>query len=133
MSAVSISPQGFTNEEKKHHVLTYAMLPQGHKGPYRDEHGVSRSQLRTWQRAMADGDLERGAVPRHTGSMTFEDAAEIKRLRAEVEHLKNRCATAEGDADRMRAAADALGKAISVMQQRGAAFGADEPTSKEDS
>lgn len=131
MSAVTIRPEAFSIEQKRHHVLTYAMLPHGAKRLYQIEHGVSREQLRGWRLAMADGDLEHGITPRHTGGMTFEEAAEIKRLRARVTQLEAELTTSQGDADRLRAAADALGKAISVMQQHGAAFGVAEPTSRE--
>lgn len=119
MTVRTVQTRSHTPEEKREHVLAYLALKYGTKAAYLEQHGISSYRIRSWQHAMADGDLDRGLIPRHTGSMSAEDVAEIRRLQTEVARLtaeRDRLAT---ERDRMTKAADALGKAIDVMQPCG--------------
>lgn len=129
MTAVTIPPRAFSVEEKREHVLAYVAARHGTKAAYLAEHRITDTEMRAWRSSMADGDLEAGLVPRHTGSMARKDVAEVRRLRAEVERLQAERDQARGDADRMRKAADALGKAIDAMQSvRGVGSDEDAPS-----
>lgn len=121
MSVVSIPPQEFTVEQKRELVLEYAETRYGDKQALLEERGVPWHVFRRWRAAMADGDLASGKVPRQTGRMAENDVAEIRRLEAENAKLQKRLERAEADRDRMEKAADALGKAIDVMRERGVA------------
>ncbi|KAE8129601.1 hypothetical protein [Bifidobacterium tibiigranuli] len=110
---------GISVEEKREHVLAYLSAPRGGKGAYLEEHRITRDQMSSWKSALADGDLGAGLVPRHTGSMTKRDVAEIRRLQRELERTT-------ADLERMRTAADCLGKAIDVLREHGVASDKDE-------
>jgi transposase-like protein len=126
MPVRSVPARTFTLEQKREHVLAYVSTPWGSKADYLREHQLSSSAMYLWRMAMADGDLAAGLVPRQTGAMTTDDVAEIRRLRAELDAAKQKLADTETDLERMRAAADALGKAIDAMQQRGVGSPKDE-------
>ncbi|MDN5588572.1 MAG: hypothetical protein L0G69_18620 [Brevibacterium sp.] len=106
----------FNPEQQREHVLHYLSLPHGQKMLYLDEHRIAKKQIYIWRRALADGDIDRDAVPRHTGSMAREDVAEIRRLQAEVARAEQERDQALQDLEQSREVADALGKAINVMQ-----------------
>ena len=127
MTVQSVPPRSFTVEQKRAHVLAYVELPYGRKGAYLLEQRISDDQIRGWRRAMADGDLGAGLVPRQNGCMSTDDVAEIRRLQAEVARLEAERDKALADRDRMTKAADALGKAIDVMRERGVSFDEDGP------
>lgn len=120
MGAVSIDPRKLDADAKREHVLNYVSQPHGMKTKYLREHGLSMDQMIRWRHALADGDLDRALYPRHTGAMTREDAAEIRRLQSKVADLETQLESSRDDTERMRSAADALGKAISAMQKYGA-------------
>lgn len=124
MTVASVQARSFTLEEKRDHVLAYVACRYGQRAAYRETHGITRHQISRWKHAMADGDLGAGLVPRNTGSMSTDDVAEVRRLRAEVARVEAERDAARAERDRMSKAADALGKAIDVMRQRG--VGSDE-------
>ena len=119
MAVRTVKSRSFTLEQKREHVLAYLALRHGLKNGYLEEHQISEERIRSWRRALADGDLGAGLVPRQTGSMSKDDVAEIRRLQAEVARLEAERDKAEADRDRMTKAADALGKAIDVMRKHG--------------
>ncbi|WP_256829833.1 transposase [Ornithinimicrobium faecis] len=126
MAVATIAARSFSTEQKREHVLAYLERQHGTTA-YLQEHGLSYSHLFFWRKALADGDLARGQVPRHTGSMTQEDAAEVRRLEAEVERLIGERDKAVAERDQLARAADALGKAIDVMDRHGVGSREDEP------
>lgn len=113
---VRVEPRVFSAEEKCAHVLAYVQTPYGHKSHYLEAHSISADAMKRWKSALADGDLAGGRVPRHTGEVTNRDVGEIRRLQGEVARLERERDEARLEARRMGRAADALGKAISVMQ-----------------
>ena len=118
---VIIPTKEFSPEQRRRLVLEYLERPHGTKRAFLKEQDICFDQLRRWQAALADGDLDRGLVPRKTGVMTRRDATEIRRLQAEVDRLNDQLAAE-------RKAVDALGKAISVMHSLGVADGAEDQT-----
>lgn len=127
MTVRTVPARRFSREDRREHVLAYVSTRHGFKTQYLAEHQISYWQMNSWRKALADGDLDRGLVPRHTGSMSKDDVAEIRRLQSENARLEKERDQAVGDLDRMRTAADALGKAIGVMQkQHGAISDEDE-------
>lgn len=124
---VRVEPRVFSAEEKRAHVLAYVQTPYGHKSHYLEAHSIGADAMKRWKSALADGDLAGGRVPRHTGEVTNRDVGEIRRLQGEVARLERERDEARLEARRMGRAADALGKAISVMQtMHGATCGEDE-------
>lgn len=119
MTVSTVPTRSFTAEQKREHVLGYLEARHGTKAGYLAEHGITADQLRSWKEAMADGDLDAGVVPRHTGSMSTREVAEVRRLQAELARVEAQRDQAIADRDRMTKAADALGKAIDVMQRHG--------------
>ena len=89
------------------------------KAAFLQEHRIAEWQMRRWVAALADGDLDGNVIPRQTGEMTREDAAEVRRLNARIAKL-------ETELDSERKVVDALGKAISVMHDLGVADDAED-------
>lgn len=117
MTVQTVPSRELSAEDKREYVLAYLSTPHGLKGPYLREHGIIYSQLAKWRAALADGDLDRGLVPRHTGQMSKADVAEVRRLQKRNIELENELERANLDLERQRMATDALGKAIGVMQK----------------
>lgn len=127
MSVHTIAPRPeFTAQQKREHVLAYVSSAWGTKALYLREHGLTQEQVYAWKAGMADGDLDNNVIPRHTGKMTREDVAEIRRLRQENARLEKERAHAQSQAEQWEKAADALGKAIDAMQHHGVDSGAPE-------
>lgn len=101
--------------------LEYVECRYGTKAAFLQEHGIAEWQMRRWVAALADGDLDGNVIPRQTGEMTREDAAEVRRLNARIAKL-------ETELDSERKVVDALGKAISVMHSLGVADDGEDPT-----
>lgn len=137
---VTIPPtieQEWTTEQMREHALAYTSTRHGYKGTYLAVHGISRFQMRRFVALTADGDVATGRGPRLTGSMTTDDAAEIRRLEATITDLTDRLATAEACATtaehqrdtqaetdsasitELKEVIGALGKAIATMQEAG--------------
>lgn len=142
---VHYSASRFTPEQRREIALKYAGLPWGQKGPFAQRLGISGDTLRSWVAACADGDLDNGLIPRKTGKMTTDDVAEITRLKKllDDQHVQHAEALAQqeqkhaelvaayeaklADKDaeiiKLDKAADALGKAITVLHDLGGARG----------
>lgn len=109
---------GFTAVEIREFVHEYHVQPHGQKRPWLAARGVSYDRLRRWRMAVADGDLDRGMVPREGGLMGVSSvrqtawekarAAEQAAHEAEVAALTARIRELEGTTD-------ALGKAIGLL------------------
>ena len=124
---VGVASRVFTPEDKRDHVIAYVQAPWGSKARYLEEHAISADMMKRWRSALADGDLAAGRVPRHTGEVTTRDVSEIRRLEGRVAALEKERDQALAQAETMRRAADALGKAIGVMEKlHGAACAGDE-------
>lgn len=127
MTVQTIPSRELSVEGQREHVLAYLSAPHGSKGAYLRKHGILYSQLAKWRAALADGDLDRGLVPRHTGQMSKDDVAEVRRLQKRNAELEKELDRTIMDLERQRMATDALGKAIGVMQKmHGAEYDEDE-------
>jgi transposase-like protein len=111
---VIIPSRQFSAEDRRRLVLEYFVQPHGSKAAFLRDRQIGKDQFRRWRVALADGDLDTDQVPRKTGVMTRRDAAEVRRLQAEVDRLNEQLASE-------RKVVDALGKAISVMHCLGVA------------
>lgn len=122
-----IKARVFTRQQQREIALKYASLKHGQKGPYIASLGVSRFQIRDWISALADGDLDNGRFPRKTGTMTNRDIKEIQRLQEclkqaeeknarQREHYEKKLADKDSQIEKLEKASDALGKAITVLQ-----------------
>lgn len=123
-----------TPEQKRDHVIAYLSRPHGTKGRYLAQHNLSASTIATWRRGLADGDLERGLIPRQTGRMTFKEVRENIALRAQLEEMQAKLDASEArnnssdttiaklkkNNEELHTAIDALGKAIAIMHKDGA-------------
>ncbi|NVC25457.1 hypothetical protein E7Z53_18750 [Kocuria salina] len=116
---VIIPSRQFSIEERRRLVLEYLELPHGSKAGFLEAHQVGKNQFRRWREALADGDLDGDRLPRKTGWMTRREAAEVRRLQAEIERLTQQLAAEHK-------VVDALGKAISVMHALGVADDAED-------
>ena len=124
---VRVAARVLTPEEKRDHVIAYVWCPHGQKTKYLSDHGITMSTMNRWKAALADGDLAEGRVPRHTGEMTRRDVSEIRRLEREITRLETERDQARAETQTMRQVAEALGKAIGVMEHlHGAASTKDE-------
>ncbi|WP_154829405.1 hypothetical protein [Dietzia kunjamensis] len=108
-------------EERRRLALEYVECRHGSKREFLEERKIAEWQMRRWVAALADGDLDGNVIPRQTGEMTREDAAEVRRLNARIANL-------ETELDSERKVVDALGKAISVMHSLGVADDGEDPT-----
>ncbi len=117
-----------TADEKREHVLAYLQLGYGSKGEYLRRHGLRRAQISMWRAAMCAGTLEVGLMPRE-GLYPSDPLAnrEVVRLTEEVARLEQRLADLQAsheaeladkqtEIDAARAAVEALGKAIALLQ-----------------
>lgn len=80
---------GFTAAEIREFVHEYQLQPQGQKGRWLAERGVSYGRLRRWRAAVFEGDLDRGLVPREGSPMTVPPG---KRTAIEKERARERAA-----------------------------------------
>lgn len=128
--SVRLGSEAFTSEQKREIALRYVGLRKGQKSAYAASLGLSGYRIRLWVSALADGDLDKGKFPRHTGSMTRDDVVEIRRLTAlldakdrQLEKLRKVHAEAlalkDSEIETLGKVADALGKAITVLHDRG--------------
>lgn len=117
-----------TVDDKREHVLAYLELGYGSKGEYLRRHGLRRTQISEWRAAMCAGTLEVGLVPRQ-GMYPNDPAAnrEVVRLTDEVARLEQQVADLQvahdaqladkqAEIDSARAAVEAVGKAIALLQ-----------------
>ncbi|MEW1982041.1 transposase [Citricoccus sp. NPDC079358] len=116
---VIIPPRQYSREERQQLVLEYLEQPFGSKAQFLQGHQIAQHRMYRWRKALADGDLDTGQVPRKTGVMTRREAAEVRRLQAEIDRLNEQLASE-------RKVVDALGKAISVMHDLGVADDAED-------
>ena len=117
--SVTVKPREFTPDEIRDHVLAYVETKHGFKKDYLAAHGVDRGRMDRWRAAFTDGDLDAGKFPRQSGRMTHKDLSEIARLKRELAERDAQIDKLEGEIDRSRKMADALGKAIDVMHKHG--------------
>ncbi len=109
---------GFTVVETREFVHEYLLQPWGQKALWLAARGVSYNQLRRWQAAVFEGDVDRRLVPRKGSGMSVPPgkrtalekarAAERAAHAVEVAKLNERIAQLEGTND-------ALGKAIGLL------------------
>lgn len=114
---MSISP-GFTTAEIREFVHEYQLQPQGQKGPWLAERGVSYSRLKRWRDAVFVGDLERALIPREGSGMTIPPAKRtaVERARAaEREAHDAERARLQARVHELERTNDALGKAIGLL------------------
>lgn len=110
-----------TARERAELVAEYLVLPQGSKGRWLDEHGVSQRRMQSWRRQYLYGDLELGLEPRDTARMSATDGAEFARLKAQLaierQAREEEARQAREQIESLTRANDALGKAIGLLQQ----------------
>lgn len=134
---VRVVSSSFTPEQRREIALRYVKLRRGEKTSYAESLGLHPAVIRRWISALADGDLDNERFPRKTGSMTQRDISEVDRLRellakqqvqAERDRAEFTRQLALKDAEvkakdaevlKWEKAADALGKAIAVLHDRG--------------
>lgn len=117
--SVTVEPRQFTPDQIREHVLAYTRARHGSKRAYLEEHEIGRDQMYRWRVAFTDGDLDSGKIPRQSGRMTHKDISEIERLQRLLAERDAQIGELEGEIDRSRKVADALGKAIDVMHSHG--------------
>lgn len=111
---MSISP-GFTDEEVADIVYTYEQQPHGTKTTWLNSQGVTRRQLERWRRAVFNGDLDRGLVPRHAGNMP--PSSQRRRTSQNEDAKTRRIAELEARVNELETTNDALGKAIGLLHE----------------
>lgn len=134
---VRVVSSSFTPAQQREIALRYVNLGRGEKTPYAESLGLRPTVIRKWISALADGDLDNERFPRKTGSMTKRDISEVQRLRAllaqqqakaerDREQFARQLAlkdaeiqAKDAEASKWEKAADALGKAIAVLHDRG--------------
>lgn len=122
---MSITP-GYTNEQIREIVYAYDRQPYGTKIRWRDERGLTDYWIRRWRRAVYDGDLDRGLVPRETTGMPSSQPR--RRANAESQDPKaRRIAELEQRIDQLEKTNDALGKAIGLLHDTAVTEPDDDP------
>jgi hypothetical protein len=111
---MTISP-GLTAEQITALVLEYELQPWGTKAAWAKEQGISQARLRRMRQAVFFGDVRRGLVPRKGAVLAQsrdrrEFIESISDPYAEIERLRQ-------ENLRLEKTADALGKAIGLLQQ----------------
>lgn len=106
---------GYTDDEIRDLVFEYVGLAHGQKELWMQERGFSRERMSRWRKAIFDGDLDRGLIPREGSSMTSPS-----QWRKISHHREQREAENEALRARVReleATNEALGKAIGLLHQ----------------
>lgn len=120
---MSIAP-GFTNEQIREIVYEYDRQPYGTKTRWREDQGIPNNRMARWRRAVYDGNLDRGLIPRDNGAMTPSSqhqrratahSQEAKTRR--IAELEKRIAELEQTNSTLEASNDALGKAIGLLHE----------------
>lgn len=122
---------GMTVEEIRELVHEFHLQPYGGRMAWLAARGIKYDRFRRWRAAVYGGDLDRGLVPRHPGSMTIPPggrsalerarAAERAGHEAEVARLNARVRELEQ-------ANEALGKAIGLLHAMNEQEPAERPT-----
>lgn len=110
----------FTPEEKRGFVLEYLDQRHGSKTAWFQDKPFSRRQLARWRAAYLHGDLDRDLVPRKTRDMTSRPARlqDLEKLFAQQQRDHDAAvAQLQEENTSLRAANDALGKAIGLMHK----------------
>ena len=122
---------GFTTAEIREFVFEYLLVPHGRKGPWLAGRGVSEWQLRRWQMAVFEGDLDRGLVPREGSPVTVPPMKRtaIARVRA-AERAAHEAEIAKLNARirELEETSSALGKAIGLLHAMNEQEPAEPPT-----
>lgn len=133
----------YTAEEQRELVYEYLCVPQGSKGRFLAERGVSSTVLRRWRKLVFAGSVEHGLVPRGGAMVSVEETQAVKKLLEENRALKEQLACRDVEHQQelaarddelaiQRRAVDALGKAIEILHRSGsensASSAANEPT-----
>jgi hypothetical protein len=133
---MSISP-GFTTVEIRGLVFEYQLQPYGSKKAWLEQRSLSRGRMRRWSKAVFEGELDRGLIPREGSGMTSTPRqkreaiersviAQQKAHDAEVQKLNDRIQSLE-------ASNSALGKAIGLLHAISEEESAADPTTTDPS
>ncbi|GAB3948376.1 hypothetical protein GCM10028828_20820 [Corynebacterium tapiri] len=109
----------FTPEEKRQAVIDYLNVPFGSKRQWVSQQPFTYNNIRTWRMAYLNGDLDRGLLPRHSDGMDpVRNEAMRKleqRLKDQEQRHQHELEQLRREAQSLREANDALGKAIGLM------------------
>lgn len=110
----------FTTDEKREFVLDYLQQRHGSKTAWLQDKPFSLRQLARWRSAYLHGDLDRDLVPRKTRGMTSHPARleDLEKLLTQQQREHDaQLAELHEENSSLRAANDALGKAIGLMHK----------------
>lgn len=119
---MSISP-GYTDDEIRELVCTFEVQPYGTKAQWLKEQAIGYNQMRRWRRAVFDGDLDRGLVPRKDGGMRTPGVDRREKVRTysadaqRIAELEKQVAELQSSNSKLEATNDALGKAIGLLHE----------------
>lgn len=105
-----------TVEEKRELVAAYSAVPYGKKAQFLAEQGLSHHQFNRLRRQVCAGSLEHGLIPRRGVWVSMEENKELARLAKENEDLRQQMETLQAEKAQAERVADALGKAIELLQ-----------------
>lgn len=105
-----------TVDEKRQLVLEYSAVPHGQKLAFLRARGVSASQFRRVRQEVVAGALEHGLIARGGAWVSSEENRELARLHKEIRQLKDQLEAARAESAQHARVADALGKAIELLQ-----------------
>lgn len=108
---MSIAP-GYTNEEVRAFVYEYDRQPWGTRQEWLAGQGISRDRFRRWRRAVFDGDLERGLIPRAGGGMSSYEQRQVSKAQGVYERENAQLRARVEELEQMN---EALGKAIGLL------------------
>ncbi|HAG58036.1 MAG TPA: hypothetical protein DCR15_04405 [Arthrobacter bacterium] len=115
---MSISP-GFTSAEIRAYVFEYHQQPYGAKMAWLRQQPISSSTMRRWIKAVFDGELDRGLIPREGSGMTStprqKREAVARSLTAQQEAHDAEVAALNDRIRSLEASNSALGKAIGLL------------------
>lgn len=112
---MSISP-GYSASEIRDLVFAYERVPHGSKEAWLAEQGISRYRFRKWQMAVYLGDVDRGLVPRtDEGDIPLNGFRWIASMTDDKQ--AKRIDALELENEQLRAALDAMGKAIALLHE----------------
>jgi hypothetical protein len=135
-----------TNAQMRQHVIDYHSQPYGKKTAYLECEGLTRSTISRWGAQLAAGTLETGLVPRTVSGLGngYENkelirmADDAQKHQQQMSQLKadhaEELAKKDARIAQAESAADALGKAIALLQrhdERNYGTGPDSPKTNE--
>jgi hypothetical protein len=106
---------GFTASEIVAFVFEYQRQPQGQKSSWLAGQGITAYRLKRWRRAVFDGDLDRGLIPREGEAVIAPTERAALARKREADQRDADFARLQARVRELEQTNEALGKAIGLL------------------